>query len=99
MRTVIEVSADESTGPGPFVEDEAPTEGPVTATEQPVDHLRRMTVRGIGVLLLSAIALGAIVVVIRPELADFAKSFLQIAVGGLIGLGGTVVGFLFARSG
>jgi hypothetical protein len=39
----------------------------------------------------------SILVLARPELTDFARSFLQVALTGMFGLGGSVVGFLFAR--
>jgi hypothetical protein len=60
-------------------------------------QLRRWIVAGIGVLAALILLITPLSALIRPELADFARNFLQIALTGLFGLGGTVVGFLFAR--
>jgi hypothetical protein len=60
-------------------------------------QLRRWIVGGLGVLTGMILLINPLLVLIRPELADFARNFLQIALTGLLSLCGTVVGFLFAR--
>ena len=60
-------------------------------------QLRRWIVAGLGALAALILIIAPLMVLIRPQLADFSRSFLQIALTGLFGLGGTVVGFLFAR--
>lgn len=59
-------------------------------------QLRRWIVAGLGVLMGLILLIAPLLVLIRPALVDFARTFLQIALAGLFGLGGTVVGFLFA---
>lgn len=60
-------------------------------------QLRRWIVGGLGVLMGVILLTDSLIVLIRPELADFAREFLQISLTGLLGLGGPIVGFLFAR--
>jgi hypothetical protein len=60
-------------------------------------QLRRWIVAGIGGLIALILLIASILALARPELTDFARNFLQVALTGMFGLGGTVVGFLFAR--
>jgi hypothetical protein len=80
-------------------EDFAPPEGKavVRVVEEPTVQLRRWTVVGLGVLTGLVLMISIVVVLIRPELAEFVRNFLGVVFAGLFGLGGTVVGFLFGR--
>jgi len=78
-------------------EDIFPNEAPVTSLEQANIELRRWVVLGLGSLITLAMFLGFIAVLVRPSLADFTKDFLQLVIGGLIGLAGSAIGFLFGQ--
>jgi hypothetical protein len=60
-------------------------------------QLRRWIVKGLGALMGLVLLLAALIVLIRPELAEFVRTFLEVVLTGLFGFGGPVVGFLFAR--
>lgn len=83
--------------PDEIVEDLAPREDPVTALELSKNELRRWVVGGVGALIALAMVLAFVLVLFRPSLVEFAGQFLQLVVGGLVGLAGSVVGFLFGR--
>lgn len=83
--------------PGDIAEDVVPREGPVAAVTYATVQLRRWVVAGVGALAALSIVLSIATVLIRPELEHFVTTFLQLVVGGLIGLAGSVIGFLFGR--
>lgn len=75
-----------------------PEDKPVTRrVAEATLQLRRWIVGELGALTRLILITAPVVALIRPELVDFARNFLQIALTGFLGLGGTVVGFLFAR--
>lgn len=78
-------------------EDLVPGEGAVTTLEQAKNELRRWVIGGVGALIALAMTLSFLLTLLRPGLAEYSVQFLQVVVGGLIGLAGTAVGFLFGR--
>ncbi|HEU0086741.1 MAG TPA: hypothetical protein VFQ77_03685 [Pseudonocardiaceae bacterium] len=80
-----------------ITEDLPPSDDPVIVLEHAKNELRRWVVGGVGGLIALAMLLSFVLVLLRPSLAEFAGQFLQLVVGGLVGLAGSVVGFLFGR--
>lgn len=80
-----------------IAEDLMPGEDPVTALESTKQETRRWVVGGVWTLMALAMILSFVIVLFRPALAEFASQFLQLVVGGLIGLAGSIVGFLVGR--
>lgn len=80
-----------------IAEDLVPNEDPVTSLKSARNELRRWIVGGVGALMALAMLLSFILVLSRPSLAEFAGQFLQLVIGGLIGLAGSIVGFLLGR--
>lgn len=81
-----------------YTERESPREGPLATTKtEATIQLRRWVLLGVGSLMGLTILFSTVAVLIRPSLAEFMADFAQLVVGGLIGLGGTAVGFLFGR--
>lgn len=81
-----------------IIEHDIPPDTPVVrrVTEATM-QLRRWVVAGLGSLTGLVVLLGALIVLVRPELAEFVHNFLGVALTGLFGFGGAIVGFLFAR--
>ncbi|MCA1671783.1 MAG: hypothetical protein LC799_06120 [Actinobacteria bacterium] len=77
-----------------ITEDLVPSEDPVALFESAKKELRRWIVGGLWTLMALAMLLSFVLVLLRPSLAEFAGQFLQLVVGGLIGLAGSIVGFL-----
>lgn len=79
-------------------EDIIPGDQPVAQMQKEAANiqLRRWIVLGLGILMAIILIVTPLVAVIDPA---FARDYLQIALTGLFGLGGPVVGFLFAREG
>ena len=80
-----------------ITEDLVPSDDPVTLFEAAKKELRRWVVGGVWALMALAMLLSFVLVLLRPSLAEFAGQFLQLVVGGLIGLAGSIVGFLVGR--
>ena len=80
-----------------ITEDLVPSENPVTLFESAKKELRRWVVGGVWALMALAMLLSFVLVLLRPSLAEFAGQFLQLVVGGLIGLAGSIVGYLVGR--
>lgn len=80
-----------------ITEDLVPSDDPVTSLESTRQVMRRWVVGGVWALMALAMILSFVIVLFRPALAEFAGQFLQLVVGGLIGLAGSVVGFLVGR--
>lgn len=78
-------------------EDVEPGTRPIVRFEKANNRLRRWIVAGLGILLAWVLGLAPLMVLVRPELVDFATSYTQVSIGGLLGIAGSVVGFLFAR--
>lgn len=78
-------------------EDLVPSEDPVTLLESTKQEMRRWVVGGVWALMALAMILSFAIVLFRPALVEFAGQFLQLVVGGLIGLAGSIVGFLVGR--
>lgn len=77
-------------------EDLMPSEDPVTSLESTRKELRWI-MGGVWALMALAMILSFLVVLFRPSLVEFAGQFLQLIVGGFIGLAGSIVGFLVGR--
>ena len=80
-----------------IMEDLVPSENPVALFESTKKELRRWVVGGVWALMALAMLLSFVLVLLRPSLVEFAGQFLQLVVGGLIGLAGSIVGFLVGR--
>lgn len=80
-----------------ITEDLVPGEDPVALLESAKKELRRWAMGGVWALMALAMLLSFVLVLLRPSLAEFAGQFLQLVVGGLIGLAGSIVGFLVGR--
>lgn len=80
-----------------ITEDLVPSENPVALFESTKKELRRWAMGGVWALMALAMLLSVVLVLLRPALAEFAGQFLQLVVGGLIGLAGSIVGFLVGR--
>jgi hypothetical protein len=78
-------------------EDFIPPNKAVAYTESANIELRRWVVGGVGGLIALLLILAPAVVVVRPEAANFASSYVQTGLAGLIGIAGSVVAFLFVR--
>lgn len=87
----------EATGPDDLNENFIPGNSPITRLQRANTILRRWVVLGLGGLLIWVLGLAPLIVLLRPELVQFATSYTQIAVGSLMGVSASVVGFLFAR--
>jgi hypothetical protein len=95
---LMEVPVARSLAGQDIIEYVIPPDTPVARrVDEATIQLRRWTVAGLGILTGLVILLAGLIVLIRPELAEFVRNFSAIALAGLFGFGGPVVGFLFAR--
>lgn len=78
-------------------ENVVPTNKVVAYIESANIELRRWVVGGVGSLIALLMILSAMIVMVRPEAANFASSYVQTGLAGLIGIAGSVVAFLFTR--
>lgn len=74
-----------------------PEDKPVVRLETSYIQLRRWVVAGVGGLIGIVLFLSPVLVLVRPEAANFAASYLQTGLAGLFGIGGSVVTYLFTR--
>lgn len=84
----------------PFTENQQPREQPLTLAKREAEKsaLRRWVIVGLGALIALTIILSFILVAIQPTLGEYVLKLSQPVLSGLIGLAGSAVGFLFARS-
>ena len=76
---------------------DVPEDTPLARVEIPSIQLRRWVVAGLGGLVGLVLLISPLMILVEPELLAFATSYLQTALAGLFGIGGTVVAYLFTR--
>lgn len=82
------------------LEEDEPSAAPTPTTKLRPTHIEGLQdkiVIGVGALMALSLVVFLVIALARPQLSDLLQSTSQLLFGGLIGLGGTMVGFAFAE--
>lgn len=62
------------------------------------EQMQRHLIWGLGSIAVTALLSLVVMVIIRPELANLAATIGQVIFSGLLGIGGSITGYLFLRN-